>query len=182
MARYRPWQDARPVASTGTCVRGLTDRDGPPRDDNRTDTARLGSASPPRNRPPGRLRLATSPTSTGSLPVRKTIGIVVVAALAACTDGVVVAAISVTCRRTRSAANSGRRSFAAHGPRTGQATRCRGNRSPASREAGNRKADRRTAAAMGRVQIPTLSIDNVMRLGARRPFRNMWSVPVGPRN
>ena len=35
---------------------------------------------------------------------------------------------------------------------------------------------------MGRVQIHTLSIDNVMRLGARRPFRNMWSVRVRPRN
>jgi len=26
---YRPWQDARPVASTGTCVRGLIACDGP---------------------------------------------------------------------------------------------------------------------------------------------------------
>ena len=36
---------------------------------------------------PGRLRLATSPTSTGSLPVMKTIGIVAVAALAANAGG-----------------------------------------------------------------------------------------------
>ena len=33
--------------------------------------------------PPGRLRLATSPSPTGSLPTSKTIGIVVVAAFAA---------------------------------------------------------------------------------------------------
>ena len=33
--------------------------------------------------PPGRARLATSPSSTGSSPTMKTIGIVVVAALAA---------------------------------------------------------------------------------------------------
>ena len=54
-------------------------------------------------------------------------------------------------------------------------------------EFGNRasfigRSDRGTAAAMGRVQIHTLSIDNVMRIGARRPFRNMWSVRVRPRN
>ena len=38
--------------------------------------------------PPGRFRLATSPASTGSAPVRKTIGIVAVAALAASAAGV----------------------------------------------------------------------------------------------
>ena len=38
--------------------------------------------------PPGRLRLATRPTSTGSPPVTKTIGTVVVAALAASAAGV----------------------------------------------------------------------------------------------
>src|SRR5258708_30484748 len=35
--------------------------------------------------PPGRLRLATKPVLTGSLPVTNRIGVVVVAALAACT-------------------------------------------------------------------------------------------------
>ena len=38
--------------------------------------------------PPGRLRLATSPTSTGSVPIRKTTGIAVVACLAAIAEGV----------------------------------------------------------------------------------------------
>ena len=47
--------------------------------------------------PPGRLRLATRPTSTGSPPIAKTIGIVVVAALAASAAGVPpVATITAT--------------------------------------------------------------------------------------
>src|ERR1700736_6625785 len=51
--------------------------------------------------PPGRLRLATRPSLTGSAPVMKRIGIVDVAALAASTDGSPpVAAITDTCRRT----------------------------------------------------------------------------------
>ena len=61
--------------------------------------------------PPGRLKLVTSPCSTGSLPVTNTIGIVEVAALAGSPVGVPVAAITLTCRRTRSAANAGRRSY-----------------------------------------------------------------------
>ena len=61
--------------------------------------------------PPGRLRLATRPNLTGSPAVTKTIGIVAVAALAASAAGVVVAAITVTFRRTKSAANSGSRSL-----------------------------------------------------------------------
>ena len=40
--------------------------------------------------PPGRLRLATKPVLTGSLPVTNTIGVVVVAALAACTTETVL--------------------------------------------------------------------------------------------
>jgi hypothetical protein len=57
---------------------------------------------------PGWLRLATSPTSTGSLPVMKTIGIVAVAALAANAAGLPpVAKITATGRRVRSAANVG---------------------------------------------------------------------------
>src|SRR5215471_9500344 len=46
--------------------------------------------------PPGRLRLATSPSATGSDAVEKMIGIVVVAALAASADGVPAAAITAT--------------------------------------------------------------------------------------
>ena len=46
--------------------------------------------------PPGRLRLATRPSLTGSLPVAKTIGIVVVAALAAIAEEVSCAAITAT--------------------------------------------------------------------------------------
>ena len=46
--------------------------------------------------PPGRFRLATSPTSTGSLPIPKTIGIVAVAAFAANAAGVPAATITAT--------------------------------------------------------------------------------------
>ena len=46
--------------------------------------------------PPGRLRLVTSPTSTGSNPIMKTIGIVVVVAFAAGAEGLPIAAITVT--------------------------------------------------------------------------------------
>src|SRR5438128_7482533 len=61
--------------------------------------------------PPGRLRLATRPSATGSEPVPKTIGMLEVAALAATAPAVLTGtAITATCRRTRSAANSGIRS------------------------------------------------------------------------
>src|SRR6516165_8910372 len=54
--------------------------------------------------PPGRLRLATRPSLTGSPLAVNTIGIVWVAALAACGEGSPpVAAITTTCRRTKSA-------------------------------------------------------------------------------
>jgi hypothetical protein len=59
--------------------------------------------------PPGRFRLATSPAATGSTEVKKTIGIVVVAAFATGAAGV-FAATTATCRLTRSAANVGNRS------------------------------------------------------------------------
>src|SRR5262249_40089902 len=45
---------------------------------------------------PGRLRLATRPSLTGSAPLAKTIGIVVVAALATIDEGVSCAAITDT--------------------------------------------------------------------------------------
>lgn len=62
--------------------------------------------------PPGRFRLATSPAATGSVPVANTIGIFVVAALAANAPRVVPSAvITVTCRLTKSPAKAGSRSF-----------------------------------------------------------------------
>jgi hypothetical protein len=62
--------------------------------------------------PPGRLRLPTSPVSTGSVAVTKTIGMIAVAALAATAAGVLPgAAITATLWRTRSAANAGNRSY-----------------------------------------------------------------------
>jgi hypothetical protein len=58
---------------------------------------------------PGRLRLATRPNATGSPPVPKTMGMVVVAAFAAKAAGVPLATITATRRRTRSAASAGSR-------------------------------------------------------------------------
>jgi hypothetical protein len=57
------------------------------------------------------LRLATSPASTGSVDNTNTIGIVLVAALAASVAGVPPVTITFTPRRTRSAAIAGSRSF-----------------------------------------------------------------------
>jgi Zn-dependent peptidase ImmA (M78 family) len=66
----------------------------------------LGVVAPVRL-PSGRLRLVTSPRSIGSPAVKKTIGIVLVAAFAAKTEGVVDATITATWRLTRSAVNVG---------------------------------------------------------------------------
>src|SRR5262249_56669616 len=61
--------------------------------------------------PPGRARLATRPIRTGSSALRKRIGIVVVAALAAkATPGPPLATSTATLRPTRSAASAGNRS------------------------------------------------------------------------
>ena len=60
--------------------------------------------------PPGRARLATKPAPTGSPALVITIGMVVVALLAANAAGVPEATIRSTLRRTKSAASSGRRS------------------------------------------------------------------------
>src|SRR5262249_39836946 len=62
--------------------------------------------------PFGRLRLVTSPLAIGSAPVSNTIGVAVVTDFAAraalALPGV---AITATCRRARSAAHAGKRSF-----------------------------------------------------------------------
>src|SRR5262245_60538849 len=61
--------------------------------------------------PPGRARLATRPNLTGSSPTPNTIGIVVVAAFAACAIRLPGVAMTATRRRTRSAMRAGRRSY-----------------------------------------------------------------------
>jgi hypothetical protein len=62
--------------------------------------------------PPGRARLPTKPSLTGSSATPKMIGIVVVAALAASDGGLLPGvAITATRRRTRSAISDGRRSY-----------------------------------------------------------------------
>ena len=60
--------------------------------------------------PPGRARLATKPAPTGSPAFVITMGMAVVAFLAANADGVPEATIRSTLRRTKSAVSSGRRS------------------------------------------------------------------------
>src|SRR5262249_41562284 len=60
--------------------------------------------------PPGRLKLATRPYWTGSDPLVNTMGIVAVAAFAAEAEGLSVATSIATCRRTSSAARTGKRS------------------------------------------------------------------------
>src|SRR5262249_22990683 len=60
--------------------------------------------------PPGLLRLATRPAWTGSDPLANTMGIVAVAAFAAKAEGLSVATSIATCRRTSSAARTGKRS------------------------------------------------------------------------
>src|SRR6516164_6016202 len=59
---------------------------------------------------PGRARLATKPSLTGSSPTPKTIGTVVVAALAAWAARLPPVAITATRRRTRSFITDGKRS------------------------------------------------------------------------
>src|SRR5262249_15111223 len=61
--------------------------------------------------PPGRARLATNPLLTGSVSFAMTMGIVVVASLAARVANVPVVTTTSTLRRTSSAASAGRRSF-----------------------------------------------------------------------
>ena len=70
----------------------------------------VASTLTPVRLPPGRARLATSPSPTGSAPPLKTIGIVEVALVAANAPGGLVAMIKSTLRPTRSAANAGSRS------------------------------------------------------------------------
>ena len=60
--------------------------------------------------PPGRARLATKPEPTGSPAFAITMGMVVVALLAANAGGSPVITIRSTLRRTKSAASSGSRS------------------------------------------------------------------------
>src|SRR5215472_17101407 len=71
----------------------------------------IGEEVTPVTLPPGRFRLATSPSLTGSVPSVNTIGIVAVAALAASAATGVTVPITATCRRTSSAANAGSRSY-----------------------------------------------------------------------
>src|SRR5215216_97857 len=61
--------------------------------------------------PLGRARLLTSPSFTGSSSTLKTMGTVVVAALAANAAAAPNAAIKATCRRSRSSASAGSRSL-----------------------------------------------------------------------
>jgi hypothetical protein len=89
------------VAAFGT--RSCSSRFGARSVDNRVVPVRL---------PPGRFRLATRPSWTGSPPISKTMRIVVPIAFAASPDGSPpVAASTLTGRAASSAANFGKRSY-----------------------------------------------------------------------
>ena len=78
----------------------------------RLATAAVPNIVTPVALPPGRLRLATKPSLTGSPLEANTIGIVRVAAATICGEGSPPsAAITATCRLTRSAASSAIRSY-----------------------------------------------------------------------
>src|SRR5262245_60705726 len=73
------------------------------RSSSRLATSSVETKLMPVRLPPGRARLATRPSLTGSSATAKTMGIVVVAALAAKAEtGPSAEAITVTCRRTNS--------------------------------------------------------------------------------
>jgi len=74
---------------------------------NRFEPSSLLKKLTPVTFPPGLLRLGTRPSSTGLPPLVNTIGIVVVAALAATTAGGAPARIALTWRPTNSAARFG---------------------------------------------------------------------------
>ena len=108
---------SRNVASVIDAWAGLTSTAmrAAPGTNSRNSPSRLAARSAakkltPVRLPPGRAKLETKPSLTGSLPVAKTMAIVVVAALAARAEGVSIAAMTATRRRTRSAAKAGSRS------------------------------------------------------------------------
>src|SRR5262245_43432422 len=82
------------------------------RSSSRLATSSVETKLMPVRLPPGRARLATRPSLTGSSATAKTMGIVVVAALAAKAEtGPSAEVITVTCRRTNSPASAGSRSY-----------------------------------------------------------------------
>src|SRR5262245_34224679 len=104
------------VAALGTSSRNSSKRFGPNAPAKKVTPVML---------PSGRLRLLTSPRTTGSLPTAKTMGIVCVAAFAASAVGLPLSvAITVTCRWIRSATKASRRSQRYSAQRYSMATFC----------------------------------------------------------
>src|SRR5438034_1000793 len=113
--------------------------------------------------PPGRARLATRPTLTGSPTPTTTTGMVMVAFLAARAAGVPQAASSTsTLPRTRSAASSGNRSGFPSAQRYSNAT-CRPSRWPRSRSPSRKGSRDGSEAGEKGDRIP---IRDVLRGGA----------------
>ena len=98
---------ARVAEAAVTAALGITSRS----NCNRFGTRSTFKVAMPVRLPPGRLRLATRPIATGSVPTEKTMGMVVVAAFAARVAERPLVIITATRRRTRSAASAGNRSF-----------------------------------------------------------------------
>jgi hypothetical protein len=81
----------------------------------RSSSTRFGTSTLPKLvmpviLPPGRLKLSTMPSLTGSSPMPKTMGVVEVAALAARATGALPAKIKATARCTSSDTSAGKRS------------------------------------------------------------------------
>src|SRR5215813_824214 len=90
------------ILAVGTNSSRTSKRFGPRRLTKRLTPVRL---------PPGRLKLSTRPVLTGSAPVKKTIGMVLVAAFAANDDGASQVTITATPRPTSSLASDGKRLY-----------------------------------------------------------------------
>ena len=152
--------------------------------------------------PSGRLRLATRPISTGSPPLRNTIGMVEVAARAARME-TFGPTITATCRCARSAASAGSRSSLFSAQRNSIATLwpsmnpasfrpsrndklnrqpswCYGNRSPASPPAAPEPppAMRRRAAEQPDELAPS-QVEHGLPLRSRSAARSAYHRPAG---
>ena len=113
---------------------------------NRFDASSTLNVETPVTLPPGRLRLVTSPTATGSAPVVKTIGMLVVAAFAASGEGsALLCGYDLHVSLARSAARAVNRSYCPCANRYSMVT-SRPSTNPASRSP-SRKALMRIEAS-----------------------------------
>ena len=119
--------------------------------------------------PPGRRRLATRPSLTGSSATTKTMGIVVVAALAANAEGSRRSRITATCRRTNSAASAGSRSILILGPAVFESPRSRPRHSRSLSGPGETRRRRSRSGRVMRREKPDHRHRRLLRTRGERP-------------